>query len=110
MADSGLGLPTLKHIRVVLLKGTKLANKWSGGIISSPVALADLPKNAARSEPVRTLSIEEVRAISQKAEQSSDILVAAIIKVIAATGLGRGEVAALRWSDVLFLQSRRGSC
>ena len=69
MADSGLGLPTLKHICVVFLKGTKLANKWAGGIIPSSVALADLPKNAARSEPVRTPSIEEARAIIQKVEQ-----------------------------------------
>ena len=106
LAEEGLGLSGIKHVRGMLHKAARLAGKWSGGAIPNPVALADLPKNAARSEPVRAPSIEEVQAIIQKAEESGDIRVATIIKVMAATGMRRGEAAALRWSDVLFSQSR----
>lgn len=106
LADEGLDLSGIKHVRGILHKAARLAGKWSGGVIPNPVALADLPKNAAKSKPVRGLSIAEVKAIIQKAQECGDNRIATIIKVIAATGMRRGEAAALRWSDVLFSQSR----
>ena len=106
LADEGLGLSGIKHVRGILHKAARLAGKWSGGVIPNPVALADLPKNAAKSEPVRAPAIEEVQAIIRTAEQISDIRMVTIIKVIAATGMRRGEAAALRWSDISFSNSR----
>jgi integrase len=106
LAKGGLGISGIRNVRGILHRAAVLAGKWSGGIIPNPVALADLPKNAVRSEPVRAPSIAEVKAIIQEAEESGDMRMATIIKVIAATGMRRGEAAALRWSDVLFSQSR----
>jgi len=106
LAEQGLGLSAIKHVRGMLQKAARLAGKWSGGVIPNPVALADLPKNAAKSQPVRAPSVEEVQAIIQAAGQCCDIRMATLIKVIAATGMRRGEAAALRWSDVSFSESK----
>ena len=106
LAKEGLGLSGIRHVRGMLHKSARLAGKWSGGIIPNPVTLADLPGNARKSSPVRAPSIGEVQAIIQTVEQSGDIRMATLIKVIAATGMRRGEAAALRWSDISFADSR----
>ena len=106
LAKEGLGISGIRNVRGILHRAAVLAGKWSGGVIPNPIALADLPKNAAKSKPVRAPSVEEVRAIIQTVEQGGDIRIATLIKVIAATGMRRGEAAALRWSDISFSTSR----
>lgn len=106
LAKGGLGISGIRNVRGILHRAAVLAGKWSGGIIPNPVALADLPRNAARSQPVRAPTVAEVKAIIQTVEQGGDIRIATLIKVIAATGMRRGEAAALRWSDISFSNSR----
>ncbi|MDA8271120.1 MAG: hypothetical protein M0Z39_06910, partial [Actinomycetota bacterium] len=56
LATGGLGISGIENAKGMLHKAARLAGKWSGGIIPNPVALADLPRNAAQSEPVRAPS------------------------------------------------------
>ncbi|MCL5076939.1 MAG: site-specific integrase [Actinobacteria bacterium] len=102
LADGGLGLSGVKHVRGILHKAARLAGKWSGGSIPNPLALADLPKPLLQTEAVRAPTLEEVKTILECAESGSDVRVAAMIRVMATTGMRRGEAAALRWSDILF--------
>jgi integrase len=50
-------------------------------------------------EPIRAPSTKEVRLLLQKAQQL-DPRYAVCLRVIAATGIRRGEAGALRWSDI----------
>ncbi len=104
LADDGLGLATIKYIRAVLLKAARLAGKWSGGVIPNPVALADLPKFSPRTA-VRAASVDEVKLIIEKLNARGDLRLSNLIRLLAATGMRRGEAVALRWSDISFENS-----
>ena len=102
LSDAGLGTSGIRQVRAILHKAARLAGKWSGGVIPNPVSLADLPKFSSKRVPVRSPTLEEVRRILQTAEERSNIQIATMIRLIAATGMRRGEAAALRWSDISF--------
>ncbi len=100
LSQHGLGASGTRQVRAILHKAARLAGKWSGGVIPNPVSLADLPKFSSKPVPVRSPTLEEVRTILQTAEEGSNIQIAVLIRLIATTGMRRGEAAALRWSDI----------
>ena len=102
LSEAGLGTSGIRRVRAILHKATRLAGKWSGGTIPNPVSQADLPKPRSSSGPVRAPLLEEVRTILKSAATESDIRIAVFIRVLAATGIRRGEGLALRWSDISF--------
>jgi len=102
LSQGGLGTSGVRQVRAILHKSARLAGKWSGGVIPNPVSLADLPKSSLKPAPVRSPTLEEVRTILQTAEKTSNIQIAVMIRLIAATGMRRGEAVALRWSDISF--------
>ncbi len=100
LTDAGLGSSGIRQVRAILHKAARLAGKWSGGVIPNPVSLADLPKASSKPAPVRSPTLEEVRTILQTAEEGHNIQIAVMIRLVAATGMRRGEAAALRWADI----------
>ncbi len=101
LADKGLGISGIRQVRAILHKSARLAGKWSGGVIPNPVSLADLPKTT-HNTPVRAPSLSEVRKILERLEKQNDQRLSCLIRVLAATGMRRGEAVALRWSDISF--------
>lgn len=97
----GLSQATLRQVKAVLHRSCRLARKWSGGTLPNPAADADLPKWQLdeRREAVRAPEPEEVRALIAAAE-SLGPRIAAFLRVLAATGMRRGEACALRWGDL----------
>ncbi len=97
----GAGHETVRYVRSVLHRACRLARKWSGNELPNPVADTELPlyKASERPEPVRAPSVDEVAAIL-RAASSLDPRYAVGLRIVAATGMRRGEVCALRWSDV----------
>ncbi len=100
LLEGGLGTSGVRQVRAILHKAARLAGKWSGGAIPNPVSLADLPKASTKPAPVRSPTLEEVKAILKTAEQRHSIQIAVMVRLIAATGMRRGEAAALRWTDI----------
>ena len=100
LSERGLGTSGVRQVRAILHKAARLAGKWSGGVIPNPVSLADLPKASSKPAPVRSPTLEEVRTILQTAEEGTNIQIAVMVRLIAATGMRRGEAAALRWADI----------
>ena len=100
LLEGGLGTSGVRQVRAILHKAARLAGKWSGGAIPNPVSLADLPRASTKPAPVRSPTLEEVKAILKTAEQGHSIQIAVMVRLIAATGMRRGEAAALRWADI----------
>jgi integrase len=101
LKDAGCGRETVRYVRSVLNRACRLARKWSGNELPNPVQDTELPTwslSDAR-EPIRAPSPKEVRLLLKKA-QRLDPRYAVCLRVIAATGIRRGEAGALRWSDV----------
>ena len=101
LKDAGCGRETVRYVRSVLNRACRLARKWSGNELPNPVQDTELPNwplSDAR-EPIRAPSTKEVRLLLKKAQQL-DPRYAVCLRVIAATGIRRGEAGALRWSDI----------
>jgi integrase len=98
---AGAGRDTVRHVRVLLNRACKLARKWSGGVLLNPVVDAELPSWALheRGPGVRSPEVAEVQALL-KAAEDDDERMAAFVRVIAATGMRRGEACGLRWSCI----------
>jgi len=82
-------------------RACKLARKWSGGALPNPAADAELPAYTfhERGEGVRAPRLEEVQALLDAAK-AEDERMAAFVRVVAATGMRRGEACGIRWSNV----------
>jgi len=97
---SGLAEASVRQIRAVLNRTCRLARRWSGGVLSNPVAETELPSWSMEEEsPVRAPETGEVAALLRAAE-SEDVRVAVFLRVLTATGARRGEICALRWEDL----------
>jgi integrase len=101
MKASGCGRETIRYVRSVLNRACRLARKWSGNQFSNPIADTELPvfPMEDRSKAVRSPALDEMQALLLAA-QSLDARFAACLRLIAATGMRRGEACALRWSNI----------
>ena len=97
----GAGRETVRYVRSVLHRACRLARKWSGNQLHNPVTDTELPSWGMTElpVPVRSPTVDEVRAIITAAEKL-DLRYAVALRVVAASGMRRGEACALRWSDI----------
>lgn len=96
----GLAEATVRQTRALLNRACRLARKWSANSLPNPVADSELPSWAvSESADVRTPSLEEVNAILAAA-YDHDPRVGAFTRLLAATGMRRGEACAIRRSDI----------
>jgi integrase len=96
----GMAEASVRQIRAVMHRACRLARKWSRGTLPNPIADTELPTWALDEHTeVRAPNIDEVRALIATAEEGDDHF-GAILRVIAATGMRRGEACALRWSNL----------
>lgn len=97
----GAGQETVRYVRALLHRACRLARKWSGNTLPNPIADTELPKwgqDESRG-PVRAPQVAEVLAILSAADQL-DLPRRCGLRVLAATGMRRGEACGLRWDDV----------
>ncbi len=101
LKEAGVGRTTVRHIRALLNRACRLARKWSANTLPNPIADAELPKwsLAEREAPVRSPELHEVQEILAAAVDVDERF-AAFVRVVAATGMRRGEACALRWLDI----------
>jgi integrase len=103
LKTAGQGMATVRQVKAVLHRSCRLARKWSGGTLPNPAADADLPTWGLdeRRPDVRAPELGEVLRLLARAE-SDDSRFGCFLRVLAATGMRRGEACALRWSDLDF--------
>ena len=101
LRSSGAGRETIRYVRSVLHRSCRLARKWSGNTLPNPITDTELPSFdlASAPAPVRAPTAQEVRAILTAAEEL-DVRYGVCLRLVAASGIRRGEAAALRWSDI----------
>ena len=101
LKSDGCGRETVRYVRSVLNRACRLARKWSGNELPNPIQDTELPTwpLSETPEPIRAPTTKEVRLLLQKAQQL-DPRYSVCLRVIAATGIRRGEAGALRWSDI----------
>ncbi len=101
LKDAGLGFTTVRHIRALLNRGCRLARKWSANTLPNPIVDTELPvwPLAQRGVSVRSPELSEVQAILAAAT-AFDERFGAFVRLVAATGMRRGEACALRWTDI----------
>lgn len=92
-APEGLSPRTILHVHRAINGALRQAVKWH--VVAANVALAVDPP-AVPEVPMVTLSHEQARTLMAGA----DGLMRALVHVALATGMRRGELAALRWSHV----------
>lgn len=97
----GLSQATVRQVKAVLHRSCRLAQKWSSGTLHNPAADADLPvwRLDERTEAVRAPELGEIRALIAVAE-AEEVRLGTFLRLLAATGMRRGEACALRWADV----------
>jgi integrase len=103
----GAGRETVRYVRSVLHRSCRLARKWSGNQLHNPVTDTEIPSWGLEDmpEPVRAPTTEEVleliaAAAKLVAAETLDYRYSVALRVVAATGMRRGEVCALRWSNI----------
>ena len=107
----GLATATVRQLHAILSGAFSQAVKW-GWVGSSPAARAT-PPSVHRANR-RSITFEELTAIvnlaTAGAEYGSGDVLPVAIGLLALTGCRRGELAALRWSEVEFSEgdARRG--
>jgi len=101
LKTAGAGANTVRLVRALLHRSCRLARKWSGNRLPNPITDTELPtwSNAERPRPVRSPEHGEVLAILEAA-RFADPRLGALIRLVAATGMRRGEACALRWADI----------
>ena len=101
LKNAGCGRETVRYVRSVLNRACRLARKWSGNELPNPIQDTELPawSLSEATEPIRAPTTKEVRLLLREAQQL-DPRYSVCLRVIAATGIRRGEAGALRWSDI----------
>jgi integrase len=95
MVDAGKGPSTIHQVHVVLSGALRQAVKW-GWCPSNVARMASPPTVPAPRVPPTTA---DVQRLIEAAEKRNPIL-AALVMLAALTGARRGELSALRWTDV----------
>lgn len=98
---AGLSEGSVRMVRAVLHRACRLARRWSGNVLSNPISDTELPtwRLDERAEKVRAPEVSEVVALLAAADED-DGRVGVFMRLLAATGMRRGEACALRWCDV----------
>jgi integrase len=94
--DEGLSPATVHKYHSILSAACRQAVKW-GWLTQAPTERASPPKVERKDLVVPTP--ERLKALIRSAEKEDTVLATAIA-LAALTGAGRGELVALRWSDV----------
>ncbi len=96
MREAGVTVHVLSQVHRYLRAALNKGERW-GWVNPNPIRMVDAPK--VPKAPTPQTSPAEVHALIQAAEETDPDL-AAIIFLAALTGLRRGELCGLRWSDV----------
>jgi integrase len=101
LKTAGAKRDTVRRVKSLLHRACRLAARWSGGVLANPVANTELPSwtLSELSKPVRAPDVEDVRKLLVAAH-TLDERFGAFVRVVAATGMRRGEAACMRWSDL----------
>jgi len=94
--DSGLSPTTVRQYHAILSAALNQAVKW--GWIAENVAVRTSPPSARRVQ-LAVPTPKEIQAIIARAERRDETLATAVA-LAALTGARRGEICALRWTDV----------
>jgi integrase len=94
----GLTGATMRRYLAPLRTALGQARRWSW-IDANPAALATIPSGKASAETL-TPTPDEHGALVRKAAERSDAAMVTAIRLACTTSARRGELAALRWSDV----------
>ena len=102
LKTSGLSQASVRYVRAVLHRACRLARKWSNNTLPNPITDTEPPEwtLAEKASAVRSPSADEVRRLLAAAVCDGDPRVSAFVRLVAATGMRRGEACALRWDDV----------
>lgn len=95
----GLSTTTVRQYHAIISAALAQAEKW--GWVDSNVARRTSPPTARKTE-IHAPTPEELQSYVKKAIAEEDHVLAAAVSLAALTGCRRGELAALRWSDVNF--------
>lgn len=95
--EEGLDPSSVHHLHRVLSAALHQAVKWQV-LSSSPTSLASPP--ARRMRPKEVPALDVVQRLVSTAEERGQPVLAVLIVIAATTGLRRGELSGLRWSDV----------
>jgi integrase len=101
----GMSQALVRQVKALLHRACRLAHKWSGGSLPNPAADADMPiwRLEERPDAVRAPESAEVRRLITAGEEA-DVRVGVFLRLLAATGMRRGEAAALQWADLDFVR------
>ncbi len=95
---AGLSAASVRQVHSVIRRGLKQGVKW--GWIQHNVAVNATPPTV-RHARVTPPSLEQIRELVESAEQH-DPWFGLLVRLAAATGLRRGELCGLQWSDIDF--------
>jgi integrase len=101
--NEGLDPSTVHHLHRVLSAALRQAVKW-GLLFSAPTARASPPQSRLQPKPIPSPSV--IQDLIAAAEDRGQPVLAAAIALAATTGLRRGELAGLRWTDIDFVAGR----
>jgi integrase len=96
MLAAGLRPATIRQCHAIISAALQQGLKW--GLVNRNVARLASPPTVRREEPSLPLP-EQVQAIVSEAERRNPTI-AALIVLAALTGARRGELCAVRWSDI----------
>ena len=95
--EEGLHPTTVHHLHGVISAALNQAEKW--GLVTSAVTKRTSPP-PLRSQPKKVPTPEVIQRLISAAEDRGQPVLAAAIAVAATTGVRRGELVGLRWSDI----------
>jgi integrase len=94
---TGLSALTIHHVHTCLHKACKDAVRW-GRLPKNPVDAADPPSTRGQAKrEMKTWSAKQLKAFL---DSTSDRRLASLWRVLAMTGMRRGEICGLRWEDL----------
>lgn len=97
LTRQGLAPATVRKVHTILRSALGQAVRW-GWVSRNPAVDASPPK--VKSKTLRPPTLDELRTLLARADNGRDPDLGCWLRVAADTGARRGEVCALRWSDV----------